>query len=70
MDLASVIGILVILISLLATIVNSFFVEWSPRFVKGIIDPASVVCVLGGMVGATLVTFSMANMSNFGKIFG
>ena len=70
MDLASVIGLVIITFSLLATILNSFFFPWSPQYLKGIIDPASVVCVLGGMAGATLVTFSMANMSNFGKIFG
>ena len=53
------------------TVMNSFFFAWSPpNILRGLIDPASAVCVLGGMAGATLITFSMTNISNVTKIFG
>ena len=60
-----ILGFVITPFSLMATIINSFFVMWSPLFVKGIIDPASLVCVLGCVIGASLVAYG----SESGKAF-
>ena len=60
-----ILGFVITPFSLMATIINSFFVMWSPLFVKGIIDPASLVCVLGCVIGTSLVAYG----SESGKAF-
>ena len=60
-----ILGFAITSVSLVATIINSFFVVWSPLFVKGIIDPASLVCVLGCVIGTSLVAYG----SESGKAF-
>ncbi len=71
MDLASIIGFVLVLLAIVITCLFSFHSGWnSPKWVSGLVDTASLICVLGGMAGATFITFSMANMSNFGNIIG
>ena len=60
-----ILGFVITPFSLMATIINSFFIAWSPLFVKGIIDPASLVCVLGCLIGTSLVAYG----SESGKAF-
>ena len=60
-----ILGFVITPFSLMATIINSFFVTWSRLFVKGIIDPASLVCVLGCVIGTSLVAYG----SELGKAF-
>ena len=60
-----ILGFVITPFSLMATIINSFFIAWSPLFVKGIIDPASLVCVLGCVIGTSLVAYG----SESGKAF-
>ena len=60
-----ILGFSVIFVSMNLTIINSFFIAWSPLFVKGIIDPASLVCVLGCVIGTSLVAYG----SESGKAF-
>ena len=64
MDLASIIGFGIIIIALLLTILGAFFGLPLPKGVKGLVDSASLICVVGGMLGATLITFSLADFSN------
>ena len=72
MDLASIIGFVIIFASILVTVLASFtpLGDALPKAGAGLLDTASFVCVIGGMAGATFVTFSMANMGSFAKIFG
>ena len=72
MDLASIIGFVIIVASILLTILASFtgLGDALPKGGGGLLDTASFICVIGGMAGATFVTFSMANMGSFAKIFG
>ncbi len=60
-----ILGFAITSVSLMATIINSFFVEWSFGFVKGIIDLSSIVCVLGCVIGTSLVAYG----SESGKAF-
>ena len=65
MDHASGAGFVIIIIALLITVLSSFnFIPKLPSAVKGLLDPASFICVVGGMLGATLITFSMADFGN------
>ena len=70
MDLTSVIGFVVVAVCILYVVGTSFFGIPNPTFLQRLIDPASLICVLGGMTGATLITFSQAQIGNFAKIFG
>ena len=63
MDLASIVGLCVIVIALLLTILGAFFGLPLPKGVKGLVDSASFICVVGGMLGATLITFSLADLA-------
>ena len=69
MDLASIVGLCVIVIALLLTILGAFFGLPLPKGVKGLVDSASFICVVGGMLGATLITFSLADFGNLGAVF-
>ena len=69
MDLASIFGLVTITIALLLTVLNGFFGLGLPSFGKGLIDIASLVCVVGGMLGASLITFSLADFSNLVAVF-
>ena len=60
-----ILGFSVIFVSMNLTIINSFFVVWSFGFVKGIVDLASIVCVLGCVIGTSLVAYG----SELGKDF-
>ena len=60
-----ILGFSVIFVSMNLTIINSFFVVWSFGFVKGIVDLASIVCVLGCVIGTSLVAYG----SELGKAF-
>ena len=60
-----ILGFSVIFVSMNLTIINSFFVVWSFGFVKGIVDLASIVCVLGCVIGTSLVAYG----SESGKAF-
>ena len=60
-----ILGFSVIFVSMNLTIINSFFVVWSFGFVKGIIDLSSIVCVLGCVIGTSLVAYG----SELGKAF-
>ena len=60
-----ILGFAITSVSLMATIINSFFIAWSPLFVKGIVDFASIVCVLGCVIGTSLVAYG----SELGKAF-
>ena len=64
MDLASVVGFCTILLAIILTVLSSFFGLTLPAGLKGLLDSASFICVIGGMLGATLVTFSMADFGN------
>jgi chemotaxis protein MotA len=69
MDLASIVGFGTIALALLLTILSAFFNLPLPAFLKGLIDTSSLICVVGGMLGATLITFSMADFSNLVAVF-
>ena len=70
MDHASGIGFVIIITALLITVLSSFnFIPKIPSAVKGLLDPASFICVVGGMLGATLITFSMADFGNLVPVF-
>ena len=61
-----ILGFSVIFVSMNLTIINSFFVGWSPNMIlRGLIDPASLVCVLGCVIGTSLVAYG----SELGKAF-
>ena len=50
-------GFLIIFVSLLLTILNGFFSLGLPSFLKGLIDIASLVCVLGPVLGGCLIAY-------------
>ena len=70
MDLASIIGFVVIVIAILLTILSSFVPLDLGTTGGGLVDTASFICVIGGMIGATFVSFSMLNVTSLGKVFG
>ena len=40
------------------TVMNSFFLAWSPpNILRELIDPASAVCILGCVIGGGLVAY-------------
>ena len=57
MDLASIVGFGTIVVALLLTILNGFFGLSLPTFGKGLIDIASLVCVLGPVLGGCLIAY-------------
>ncbi|MAT78905.1 hypothetical protein CMK14_27735, partial [Candidatus Poribacteria bacterium] len=70
MDHASGVGFVIIITALLLTVLSSFsYIPKIPSAMKGLIDPASFICVVGGMLGATLITFSMADFGNLVTVF-
>ena len=69
MDHASVLGFIIIGIAIVLTVMSAFFGWNLGKTLKGLIDTASVVCVVGGMLGATLITFSLADFGNLGAVF-
>jgi len=60
-----ILGFAITPFSLMVIIIDSFFVSWSPQYLKGIIDPSSLVCVLGCVIGTSLVAYG----SELGKAF-
>ena len=69
MDHASGLGFVIIGIAIFLTVMSAFFGWNLGKTLKGLIDTASVVCVVGGMLGATLITFSMADFGNLVTVF-
>jgi len=50
-------GLLIIVVSLLAVVLGSFFGLPSPRALKGLINVASFICVMGIVLGSCLVAY-------------
>ena len=51
-------GFLIITVSLLLTVLSSFnFIPKIPSAVKGLLDPASFICVMGSVLGGCLVAY-------------
>jgi len=56
--LMRIVGFLIIFVSMILTVINSFFFSWSPpNVLRGLIDPASAVCVLGCVIGSGFVAY-------------
>ena len=50
-------GFLIIAVSLLIVVLSAFFGLPLPFFLKGLIDVASLICVLGSTLGGCLVAY-------------
>ena len=50
-------GLLIIVVSLLVVVLGSFFGLPSPRALKGLINVASFICVIGPVLGGCLVAY-------------
>ena len=50
-------GFVIIFVSFLLTVLNGFFGMALPTFGKGLIDTASLVCVLGPVLGGCLIAY-------------
>ena len=62
-------GVLIIAVSLLLTVLNGFFGLALPTFGKGLIDIASLVCVLGPVLGGCLIAYGSDTYKGCGAIF-
>ena len=69
MDLASIFGLVTIAIALLLTVLNGFFGLALPTFGKGLIDTASLVCVLGPVLGGCLIAYGSDTYKGCGATF-
>ena len=62
-------GVLIIAVSLLLTVLNGFFGLALPTFGKGLIDVASLICVLGLVLGGCLIAYGSDTYKGCGAIF-
>jgi len=62
-------GFVIIFVSLLLTVLNGFFGMALPTFGKGLIDTASLVCVLGPVLGGCLIAYGSDTYKGCGAIF-
>ena len=62
-------GLLTIAVSLLLTVLNGFFGLALPAFGKGLIDIASLICVLGPVLGGCLISYGSDTYTGCGAIF-
>jgi len=58
-------GFPAIVISIILTVLSSFFGLPLPAFLKGLIDTASLICVLGPVLGGCLIAYG----SEWGAVF-
>ena len=61
-------GVLIIAVSLLLTVLNGFFGLALPTFGKGLIDVASLICVLGLVLGGCLIAYGSDTYKGCGAI--
>ena len=64
-----VFGFLIIFVSLLIVVLGAFFGLPSPSALKGLIDFASLICVLGPVLGGCLVAYGSDTYKGCGAIF-
>ena len=62
-------GFLIIVVSILLTVLNGFFGLPLPTFGKGLIDFASLICVLGPVLGGCLIAYGSDTYKGCGAIF-
>ena len=62
-------GFLIIAVSLLIVILSAFFGLPLPFFLKGLIDVASLICVLGPVLGGCLVAYGSDGIDKWGVAF-
>ena len=61
-------GFPAIVISIIFTVLSSFFGLALPTFMKGLIDPPSFICVMGLVLGGCLITYSSDMYNGCGAI--
>ena len=62
-------GFLIIAVSLLIVILSAFFGVILPKGLKGLIDFASLICVLGPVLGGCLIAYGSDTYKGCGAIF-
>ncbi len=62
-------GFLIIAVSLLIVILSAFFGVILPKGLKGLIDVASLICVLGPVLGGCLIAYGSNTYKGCGAIF-
>jgi len=62
-------GFLIIAVSLLIVILSAFFGLSLPSALKGLIDFASLICVLGPVLGGCLIAYGSDTYKGCGAIF-
>ena len=62
-------GFLIIAVSLLIVILSAFFGVILPKGLKGLIDVASLICVLGPVLGGCLIAYGSDTYKGCGAIF-
>ena len=62
-------GFLIIAVSLLIVVLSAFFGLSLPRGLKGLIDFASLICVLGPVLGGCLISYGSDTYTGCGAIF-